>query len=76
MGTSAGSALVFLGPTLQAREAWSALRAHGIEALLLEQYGALGYDFGPVEVLVPLAQLEMAQEILSERGFLSPGTPA
>ena len=77
MSAPKGSATVFLGQGMRAREVWSALRGHGVEAVLLEQNAELLYGLGNelVAVVVPAAQAEAAREILIELGYSAPTSP-
>ena len=66
MSNPAGAATVFVGPGYRAREVWSFLKGHGLEALVLDQHTAASYGLDWVRVVVPAAQLDSAMELLRE----------
>ncbi|MEQ1891848.1 MAG: hypothetical protein ABL998_04835 [Planctomycetota bacterium] len=69
MSNPSGTASVYLGPSLRGREAWSFLKGHGVNALLLDQNMAEGRGLDEVEVIVPAAELEAALDLLRELGL-------
>jgi len=67
-------AIAYAGTLVDAQRAWSALKGHGIEAVLLNQHvqGWYGVGVGAVEVAVPAAELEDARGLLEELGLVTP----
>lgn len=74
MSNPKDSALAFAGPIVNAQMAWSALRGHGIEAVLVNQNAAAVMQPDAVQVLVPKAELPRALEVLVGMGLASAST--
>lgn len=74
MSNPKDSALAFAGPIVNAQMAWSALRGHGIEAVLVNQNVASAMQPDAVQVLVPKEELTKALEILVGMGLASAST--
>jgi hypothetical protein len=66
-----GTAIAFTGPIVKAQLAWSALRGHELDAVLLNQNTGTMYRPDNVQVVVPSDQLQRALEVLVELGLAS-----
>ena len=65
-------ALVYLGTLIDAQRAWSALKGHGIEAVLLNQNSEGMNTYGQAEVAVRAGELESARSLPEELELISP----
>jgi len=65
-------AVVYLGVLIDAQRVWSALKGHGIEAVLLNQNAEGMNIYGQAEVAVRAGEQESARILLEELELISP----